>query len=61
MEEMKEVMKDMSADKEVFFYLYCPACKHENCADSEDPCDECLENPVNQDSHKPIFFKEKEK
>lgn len=61
MEEMKEVMKDMSADKEVFFHLYCSACKHVNCADSEDPCDECLASPVNQDSHKPIFFKEKEK
>lgn len=51
----------MSEDKEVLFSMYCPKCRHAKCADSENPCDECLANPVNQNSHKPIFFKEKEK
>lgn len=46
-------------DKEVEFDKYCPYCAHVNEFDGDDPCDECLANPVNQNSHKPINYKEK--
>lgn len=47
-------------DKEVYFDQYCKECKHKNLKESEEPCEECLEYPVNDASHKPIKFKEKE-
>lgn len=39
--------------KEVRFDLYCPSCKHEDTAESEDPCCECLAIPARVDSHCP--------
>lgn len=45
--------------KEVDFLSYCPICKYQNIDESEDPCDECLENPMNTYSKKPVNFKEK--
>lgn len=47
-------------DKEVFFDKYCPKCKHYKTKDYEDPCNECLNNPINANSHKPVYFKERE-
>lgn len=47
-------------DKEVYFELYCPKCKHNGTDETDDPCNECLTNPVNQYSHKPKNFKEEE-
>lgn len=46
--------------KEVYFGEYCKNCKYLEKKENEDPCDECLENPVNLYSHKPINYKEKE-
>ncbi len=46
--------------KEVLFNVYCPRCEHNGVSES-DPngaCWECLESPVNTDSHKPVNFKE---
>ncbi len=45
--------------KEVYFNQYCKLCKYETIDEGEDPCDECLGNPVNTHSHKPINFEEK--
>lgn len=45
--------------KEVYFGEYCKKCKHEKKAESEDPCYECLENPVNLYSHKPMYYEKK--
>jgi len=45
--------------KEVYYNQYCKTCKHEKESDADDPCDECLDTPVNVDSHKPINFEEK--
>ena len=50
----------MPETKEVYFDQYCPLCQHEKLKDYEDPCNECLDHFWNTDSHKPIFFKEKE-
>lgn len=47
--------------KEVYFHEYCKKCKHEDVKDTKDPCNECLDNPTNLYSHKPVKFEEKEK
>ena len=44
--------------KEVYFYEYCSKCKHKDKKEEEDPCCECLEYPVNENSHKPIKYEE---
>ena len=45
--------------KEVFFNQWCPKCKHFLNPEDEEPCDECLYHPGNQDSHKPVNFESK--
>lgn len=47
--------------KEVYFDQFCIKCKHEKLAGDEEPCNECLENPTNLYSHKPVKFEEKDK
>lgn len=47
------------ADKEVYFDLYCKLCKHELLSEDDDPCYDCLHNPSNIDSHKPVYFEKK--
>lgn len=48
-------------DKEVYFHIYCQKCRYRELNESQDPCEECLSYPVNEYSHKPVKFKEKEK
>lgn len=48
-------------DKEVYFNVYCQKCKYQKLDEAQDPCDECLSYPVNEYSHKPVKFAEKEK
>lgn len=40
----------------VDFYSHCRLCKYIDLDDSEDPCDECLANPVNMNSERPIHY-----
>lgn len=47
--------------KEVYFDTYCSTCKHKSVKDDEDPCDECLSEPINLYSHKPVKWEEDEK
>lgn len=47
--------------REVKFNEYCNTCKHKNVPQEKDPCHECLANPGNEDSRKPIKWEEKEK
>ena len=47
--------------KEVYFNQYCKTCQHKDVDESEDPCDECLNEPVNSYSHKPVNYEEKER
>ena len=47
--------------KEVYFNEYCSECKYEEDKEDEDPCHECLNNPVNVNSHKPVKFTPKPK
>ncbi|MDO5397827.1 MAG: hypothetical protein Q4G33_07835 [bacterium] len=46
--------------KEVYFDKYCRTCKYEKLPENDDTCHECLNNPVNLYSHKPVSWKEKE-
>lgn len=47
--------------KEVYFNKYCKICEHEHLCENDTPCCECLNEPVNLYSHKPVNWKEKEK
>jgi hypothetical protein len=46
--------------KEVYFDKYCPSCvnREEDEFDVNSACFDCLDNPTNQDSHKPVMYKE---
>lgn len=46
--------------KIVKFDQYCKTCKHwkENDEGHEYPCNECLENPTNLYSHRPVNWEE---
>lgn len=46
--------------KEVRFDLYCKDCKHKEVSGNDEPCDECLSEPLNYASVKPVKFEEKE-
>lgn len=46
--------------KEVYFDAYCKECKHGMLAMHEEPCNECLDNPVNLHTHRPVKYEEKE-
>lgn len=46
--------------KEVYFGDFCRTCVNLKTAEDVDPCHECLNNPVNLYSHKPVNYKEDE-
>lgn len=46
--------------KEVYF-TFCKICVHYQQKESESPCDECLQVFYRPDSHKPLYFEEKER
>ena len=43
--------------KEVYFNEYCKICKSADVPGDEEPCNECLEYPTNEYSHKPVNYK----
>lgn len=47
--------------KLVEFEKYCPTCKHKDIKEEEQPCHDCLTEPANQYSHKPVNYEEKER
>lgn len=49
------------ADKEACFHMYCASCAYYSLPEAADPCDECLAQPVSEDSHTPLYFKAKTK
>ena len=51
---------DQQSYKEVYFHEYCKSCKHEKVKDKDEPCNECLSEPTNLDSHKPVKYEKKE-
>lgn len=48
----------MNELKEVDFEKYCKTCKFWDCNERDEPCDSCLPNAMNVDSHKPVEYKE---
>lgn len=46
--------------KIVDFEKYCPKCKYYKRKESEDPCNDCLNEGGNIQSEKPVNFKEKQ-
>ena len=51
----------MEIDNLLVDFKYCEICKHKDVKETEDPCNECLESPMNLYSHKPVKWEEKEK
>ena len=50
----------MEEYKEVHFHEFCKNCKYYMKGDMvKEPCDECLSEPINLYSHKPVKFEEK--
>lgn len=45
--------------KEVYFHEYCEHCVYKELDNVDEPCNECLDNPINLFSHKPVKFEEK--
>ena len=46
--------------KEVDFKTYCKTCEHKDLEEKFDPCNDCLAEPMNANSDKPIYWKEAE-
>lgn len=46
--------------KEVYFDNFCAQCVHKDKKEKEKPCNECLDEPVNEYSHTPVHFVRKE-
>lgn len=46
-------------EREVYFHEYCKTCKHKDLKEEDHPCYHCLDNPVNDYSHKPVDWEEK--
>lgn len=47
-------------EKIINFDEYCTSCKYWTIPESEEPCYECLDNPINEDSRKPINYESSE-
>lgn len=45
--------------QEVYFHEYCKTCVNKDLDETKDPCDECLSEPTNNNSHKPIKYVKK--
>lgn len=44
-------------DKEVPFDVFCPLCAYKGIDDGDDPCNDCLAHPSNQNTRMPQEFK----
>lgn len=47
---------DYQSEKEVFFHEYCKTCKNREVSNTEEPCDECLSEPTNLNTHRPVKY-----
>lgn len=52
-------MGEVNPEKIVDFHKYCELCEYSELSESDDPCFDCLSEPVNTYSHRPIKFKHK--
>ena len=47
--------------REVKYDKFCPTCKHEKKPETGGPCAECMDEPLNLYTEKPVKWEEKEK
>lgn len=47
--------------KIVDFEKWCKSCIHNDESETNEPCNTCLDNPTNEDSRKPVNWKENDK
>ena len=52
---------DESGYKEVYFHEYCKTCKHKDVPEKDEPCDECMSEPVNMSTHRPVNYEKRSK
>lgn len=52
--------EDYENYNEVYFDKYCKTCKYKDLEEVKDPCNDCLDHPVNLYTHKPVRWEEKE-
>lgn len=45
---------------EVYFDQYCKTCKYKKTPQEKDPCHECLSEPMNLYSNKPVKYEDKD-
>ncbi len=45
-----------NCEKFVDFKYWCERCKYSNKAECEEPCNDCLSNPVNVESTRPVYW-----
>ena len=50
---------EINQEKIVDFDRYCDHCKYRDLPETEDPCFDCLREPVNTFTHRPTEFKER--
>lgn len=50
---------DDQAYKEVYFGEYCKKCEYRDRNDTDEPCNECLGEPLNWNTHRPVKYEEK--
>lgn len=51
---------DVGETKIVEFNEYCKTCKYRDLDERDDPCFDCLDEPVNTYSHKPTKWVKRE-
>lgn len=59
---MGDDLKNMDQDnlKIISFDKYCRACKYYDKDENENPCEQCLDEPVRLYSEKPFYYSKKE-
>lgn len=51
---------DHQVYKEVYFDKYCKSCVYTKLKETDSPCDECMCEPINLDTHRPVKYVKKE-
>ena len=51
---------DHQVYKEVYFDKYCKSCQHKKVKETEEPCSECMNEPTNWNTHRPVKYEKKE-
>lgn len=50
--------KEMENDYKIVDFEFCNTCKHKDVPQADDPCHDCLGEPVNLYSHRPVNYEE---